>query len=302
MHGVDHDRRAASALRRRGPRRPGEVFHRHHRQRWCRWLDASLLAGAECVPDLKASDGANPNEAAVNAVHPCFGIQSRRQTRVSRLVDRPHHVRGVGGDRRHRGHPGPLMRAYRLDLQALLTPQALDLLRGSRVRSSLVAAATGSPGAEVPWRRLYGRRCSRRRAQRSAYVGRGDVAEVDVPATLQATIAARIDRLDPRAKQTLSAAAVIGPRFSPVQLGNRPGPPQAGQGGTYRSGEGHPAGRICVSPAANPVGGLRVTTEVRPRRIAPPPGRRDRTACPGISRRERGVDRRASGGGWWPES
>jgi hypothetical protein len=34
-----------------------------------------------------------------------------------------------------------------------------------------------------------------------------------VPATLQATIAARIDRLDPKAKRTLGAAAVIGSRF-----------------------------------------------------------------------------------------
>ena len=34
-----------------------------------------------------------------------------------------------------------------------------------------------------------------------------------MPATLQATIAARIDRLRPEAKRTLSAAAVIGSRF-----------------------------------------------------------------------------------------
>ena len=34
-----------------------------------------------------------------------------------------------------------------------------------------------------------------------------------MPATLQATIAARIDRLDPKAKRTLSAAAVVGSRF-----------------------------------------------------------------------------------------
>ena len=34
-----------------------------------------------------------------------------------------------------------------------------------------------------------------------------------MPATLQATIAARIDRLDPKAKRTLSAASVIGSRF-----------------------------------------------------------------------------------------
>ena len=45
-----------------------------------------------------------------------------------------------------------------------------------------------------------------------------DVGEVSVPATLQATIAARIDRLDPKAKRTLSAAAVIGSRFSPDLL------------------------------------------------------------------------------------
>jgi predicted ATPase len=36
---------------------------------------------------------------------------------------------------------------------------------------------------------------------------------VNVPATLHATIAARIDRLDPKAKRTLSAAAVIGSRY-----------------------------------------------------------------------------------------
>ena len=52
------------------------------------------------------------------------------------------------------------------------------------------------------------------RGNRSAYESTADAAEVSVPATLQATIAARIDRLDPVAKRTLSAAAVIGSRFS----------------------------------------------------------------------------------------
>ena len=52
------------------------------------------------------------------------------------------------------------------------------------------------------------------RGNRSAYESTADVGEVSVPATLQATIAARIDRLDPAAKRTLSAAAVIGSRFS----------------------------------------------------------------------------------------
>ena len=46
------------------------------------------------------------------------------------------------------------------------------------------------------------------------YVCRADVAEVAVPATVQATIEARIDRLTAPAKRTLNAAAVIGTRFS----------------------------------------------------------------------------------------
>jgi hypothetical protein len=52
------------------------------------------------------------------------------------------------------------------------------------------------------------------RGYRSAYVSTVGAAEVSVPATVQATIAARIDRLDPTAKRTLSAAAVIGAKFS----------------------------------------------------------------------------------------
>ncbi|WP_434086322.1 ATP-binding protein [Mycobacterium lentiflavum] len=50
--------------------------------------------------------------------------------------------------------------------------------------------------------------------QRGGYACRTDVAAVGVPATLQAAIAARIDRLSPAAKHTVAAAAVIGSRFS----------------------------------------------------------------------------------------
>ncbi len=46
-----------------------------------------------------------------------------------------------------------------------------------------------------------------------AYLMRGDVGDVSVPATLQATIGARIDRVGAAAKDTLYAAAVIGRRF-----------------------------------------------------------------------------------------
>jgi class 3 adenylate cyclase len=50
--------------------------------------------------------------------------------------------------------------------------------------------------------------------QLGAYISTAEAAEVSVPATLQATIAARIDRLNPGAKRTLCAGAVIGARFS----------------------------------------------------------------------------------------
>jgi AAA ATPase-like protein len=53
---------------------------------------------------------------------------------------------------------------------------------------------------------------------RGQYVCHIDRADVAVPATLQATIAARIDRLEPVAKHILNAAAVIGLRFSADQL------------------------------------------------------------------------------------
>ena len=46
-----------------------------------------------------------------------------------------------------------------------------------------------------------------------AYKVRGPIDDVDVPANLQSTIGARIDRLPAAAKKTLNAASVIGLRF-----------------------------------------------------------------------------------------
>ena len=48
---------------------------------------------------------------------------------------------------------------------------------------------------------------------RGGYICRADVADVAVPATVQAAIEARIDRLTTPAKRTLNAASVIGARF-----------------------------------------------------------------------------------------
>jgi class 3 adenylate cyclase len=49
--------------------------------------------------------------------------------------------------------------------------------------------------------------------ERGGYVCRADVAEVSVPATVQAAIEARIDRLSTPARRVLNAASVIGARF-----------------------------------------------------------------------------------------
>ncbi len=54
--------------------------------------------------------------------------------------------------------------------------------------------------------------------ERGSYTCTNESSDVDVPATLQAAIAARIDRLTPEAKRTLNAAAVIGLRFDEALL------------------------------------------------------------------------------------
>ncbi len=64
---------------------------------------------------------------------------------------------------------------------------------------------------------------------RGNYVCQVDHADAAVPATLQATIAARIDRLALAAKQTLHAAAVIGLRFSAEQLALLDGEAEMGE-------------------------------------------------------------------------
>ena len=78
---------------------------------------------------------------------------------------------------------------------------------------TIAARAAGNPFfAEEMVRELAERGVLR--GNRGTYMSMADVAEVSMPATVQATIAARIDRLDPKAKRTLSAAAVLGARFT----------------------------------------------------------------------------------------
>ena len=116
---------------------------------------------------------------------------------------------------------------------------------------------------------------------RGAYVSTVEAAEVSVPATLQATIAARIDRLDPAAKRTLSAAAVIGSRFSRdllETLGIDPALDDLVGGELIDQVSFTRATRVCVPPSADPHRGLRITAQIGSRRAAPAGGRRDRSS------------------------
>ncbi len=83
----------------------------------------------------------------------------------------------------------------------------------SQIAEIIAGRAAGNP--------FFAEEITRDLAERGVLVGeRGgyachiDVAEISVPATLQATIAARIDRLSHAAKHKLAAAAVIGSRFN----------------------------------------------------------------------------------------
>ena len=91
-----------------------------------------------------------------------------------------------------------------------------------------------------------------------------------MPATLQAAIAARIDRLDGVAKRTLNAAAVIGSQFDaelPAILVGETALPQLVQAELIDQIKFTPNGGVRVSPSADSRGRLRVTAQSRPRRV-----------------------------------
>ena len=105
-------------------------------------------------------------------------------------------------------------------LAALDSSAATELVANLLGRHPSVAAlgrlvaqrAAGNPFfAEELVRELAERRVLH--GEPGSYTSAAEVREVSVPATVEATIAARIDRLDPKAKRTVRAAAVVGSRF-----------------------------------------------------------------------------------------
>ncbi|KUI12858.1 cyclase [Mycobacterium lehmannii] len=125
-------------------------------------------------------------------------------------------------------YDGPLAHSPRSQTIAL---EPLDYSQMSRLSSELL----GKDGSVAELAHLVAKRAEgnpffaeeivRDLTEREVLVGsRGcylcvePTSEVNVPQSLQAVIAARIDRLDPAAKRTLNGAAVIGIQFSPEML------------------------------------------------------------------------------------
>ena len=105
---------------------------------------------------------------------------------------------------------------------------------------------------------------------RGGYRLMGDIDEIAVPATVQAVLAARIDRLPAETKSILNAAAVIGTHFdvdtlrallpeSRVRTFGR-----AGVGRVDRSDGICSATTVLLPPSTGPHGGLRITVERHP--------------------------------------
>jgi adenylate cyclase len=83
----------------------------------------------------------------------------------------------------------------------------------AEVAAMIATRASGNPFfAEEMVRDLHGRGVLQ--GQPGAYLCTTPITDVSVPATVQAAIAARIDRLPAPAKKTLGAAAAIGERFT----------------------------------------------------------------------------------------
>jgi class 3 adenylate cyclase len=84
-------------------------------------------------------------------------------------------------------------------------------LLGADPSTAQIAAVVAERAAGNPF---FAEEMVRDFVERDVLHGATDVAELGMPATVQATIAARIDRLNPGAKRALYAGAVIGSKFS----------------------------------------------------------------------------------------
>lgn len=167
---------------------------------------------------------------------------------------------------RLRSPPGASIVLKRLD-----DAQTYELVRSlggspdSQITAGIVAIAEGNP--------LYAE-------QLLAYAGETGTLE-SVPASLEALLASRFDRLGLRERQLLQRAALVGREFGGHRLEPRPdraggvdrrAPGAGGAGGIHRSLDR----RVPVPPRPHAGGRLCIATQVRPRRAARARRRLDR--------------------------
>ena len=178
------------------------------RRRLTALINAASLARAE--PALYVIEDAHWIDAVSESMLADFLVVIPRTPTMVLITSRPEYL-------------GPLMRvqgAQTISLAPLVdseTVALLDELLGSdpsvvELAAIIADRAAGNPFfAEEMVRELVQRGVLA--GERGGYVCRANIAEVSVPATVQAAIEARIDRLRAPAKRTLNAASVIGARF-----------------------------------------------------------------------------------------
>ena len=125
----------------------------------------------------------------------------------------------------YRGALSRIPGAHTIELGPLSPSQGLTLSTAMLGTHSSVAGLASQVADKAAGNPFFTEEIIRDLAERGvldgdpgAYVCRGDITSVSVPPTVQATIAARIDRLGAVAKETLNAAAVIGSRFDEETL------------------------------------------------------------------------------------
>ncbi len=132
--------------------------------------------------------------------------------------------------------------------------------------------------------------------ERGGYVCHTSAAEVSVPATVQAAIEARIDRLTTPAKRTLNAASVIGARFGAellAALGIDAVVDELLGAELIDQVRFTPHAEYAFRHPLIRAVAYEIAAEIRSRPVAPAPGRRDpRRRSRRAGGGERGADRR----------
>ena len=177
---------------------------------------------------LRADVGGPPGRDVLRG-HAVGGRVASRLHRVpARLVAEPRHLRSHAVAARDRRAPAELgcgPAELHLDLPGAALPagHAASWSRGS-CRASPTTCATGSSTAPRACPSTPSRRCgcsstgACSSAKATSYRPAGPIGALDIPETLHALIAARLDGLSPGERRLLQEAAVIGKTFSKESL------------------------------------------------------------------------------------